>query len=427
MLLSRNVAILLGARVTMSAARAIAGVITALYLAAEGFSGVELGELFLTVTLASAVMTSGIGLLADRVGNKIFLVTVPLLTAAAALVFGFSSSAPVLFVVAALGSFGRGGGAGGGTVGPYRPAEAAMASRAVEAKARNTMFGRLTFASTLGAIGGGLIVGLVQPGQARGAAAVAGYRPAFLAAAFLAAFAGVIALGLRDTHSPERADDEDRRWYQRGFLPRRSWSILWRFWITNGINGVAIGMIGPFMSYWFALRYGASPASIGILFAVVNAATLISILSAAPVAKRMGTVKAIVLARAISGVLLVPMALSPTFGAAGAIYLVRMVAQRLGLPLRQSFVQGVADPREQASVAGLSNLPSQGTQAGTQVLAGYLFDEVNLALPFELAAGFQLLNALAYSALFRRVRPVEEREARPKEPGPSAQPEDGPP
>lgn len=402
----RNVVVLLVARTAMSAARAMTAVVTALYLAAQGFSGVRLGELFLCVALASAAMTAAIGVIADRVGNKVFLIVVPLVTAAAAIVFGWSRSVPVLFVFAALGSFGRGGGAGGGSVGPYRPAEAALASSSVAPARRNTLFGHLSFASTLGALAGGLLASLARPGNATGSAATAAYRPAFVAIAVLAALAGLAATGLREPRVPRRPG-RSRGERRRGVVSR-SWPMLWRFWITNSINGVAMG-VGPFISYWFARRYGVGPAEIGVLFAIVNAATLISVLAAAPIARKVGTVRTIVIMRAASGVLLVPMAFAPSFAAAGAVYLVRMLAQRVGLPLRQSFVQGVADPREQASMAGLSTLPAQGTQAGSQVLVGYLFDEAGLAVPFELAAVFQVLNAAAYHVLFGGVRASGER------------------
>lgn len=181
--------------------------------------------------------------------------------------------------------------------------------------------------------------------------------------------------------------------------------MLWRFWVTNGVNGFAIGMFGPFVSYWLYLRYGASPGEIGLLFALVNLGSLVSTLTAATIGRKLGTVTAIVAVRAITGVLLVPMVLAPTFWLAGGIYFVRMLAQRVGLPLRQSFTQDVADPEERASLAALSNLPAQGTMAGSQVLAGYLFEEVSLAAPFELAAVFQCANAILYGLLFGPWKP----------------------
>lgn len=397
--LDRNVGIVLLSRYAMSASRAIAGVVTALYLTAEGFPATELGLLFLCVTVTSLTMSASIGLLSDRVGRKPFLVVVPLLSAAAAAVYSSSRSAAVLFIFAGLGSFGRGAGAGGGTVGPYQPAEAAFVAERVPSGARASAFGRMYFLSALGALVGGLLAGLARPGaHASGAAATAAYRPAFLAAAALAAAAGLLALGIDESHQRTVRRGKARRpsW------PRRSWPALWRLWLTNGVNGIGIGMLGPFVSYWFFRRYGASPPLIGAVFAAVNLASLVSTLMAARVAKRLGTVRAIAAARAAGGILLFPMVLAPAFWTAAAVYVARMSLQRLGLPLRQAFTQDLADPEERASLAALSVVPAQGTMAGSQVAAGYLFEQVSLGLPFELAGAFQLLNGLLYAVVFGR-------------------------
>ncbi|MGH9044181.1 MAG: MFS transporter [Acidimicrobiales bacterium] len=393
--LDRDLRIVLLARTAMSAARAIAGVVTALYLAAEGFSAIRIGLLFLCVALASAVMSTTIGLVSDWVGRKLFLVVIPLLASAAACVFSADRATALLFVFAALGSFGRGAGAGAGTVGPYQPAEAAYVADRLSGNQRASAFGWLTFSSTLGALAGGLLSTLAQPGHSVGAAATLAYRPTFIAAAALSAIAGLVATALGE---PKHRHTEEK---PRSFrLPRRSWGILWRFWITNGMNGIAIGMFGPFVSYWFHRRFGSSPGQIGVLFAVINVATLAASLMAASIGKRFGAVRAIAAVRIFQGGLLIPMAFAPDFWSAGAIYLLRMLVQRVGLPLRQSFTQDVADPSERASVAAISNLPAQGTQSGSQVLAGYLFDQVALSAPMVIGGAIQALNGAAYLALF---------------------------
>lgn len=397
-----NLRIILIGRATMSVARSVSGVVVALYLAAIGFSALKIGALFLVVTVVSACISTTVGLRSDRVGRKPFLVTVPLLAAVASAVFCFDRTPALLFVFAALGSFGRGQGAGGGTVGPYQPAESAMVAEGVPASARSAAFGRLAFVSSAGALVGGLLAALAQTHRhMTPAAATAAFRPAFAAAAVLAAVAGVVALWL---HEPShRAAPSPPRSARRSPLswPRRSWPALWRLSVTNGVNGLGIGLLGPFVSYWLARRYGATPAAIGLLFALVNLGSLVSSLSAAGIGRRLGTVRAIVAVRAVGGLLTVPMVLAPTFWLAGAMFLLRMLAQRVGLPLRQSFTQDLAHPDERSSVAALSILPAQATMGGSQVLAGYLFDEVGLAAPFELSAVFQCANALLYGILFR--------------------------
>ncbi|MGH2449188.1 MAG: MFS transporter [Chloroflexota bacterium] len=400
--LPRDVSLIIAARASMSAGRALAAVVTPIYLLSIGFDATLLGVLVALTAVASAVMSAGVGLLSDRLGRRFFLIAIPLLTALGAFGFIFTRLYPLLFLFAALGSFGRGGGAGTGTVGPYQPAEQALVTDAVPAAVRNTVFGRLALASSAGALVGGLLAGLPQ---LAGRLALRGsdiYLPAFAVIAILALASSLIVLPVRDVAR--------RPTNRQGLItfPRRSLPLLLKLWSTNSVNGLAVGFFGPFVTYWFFRRYGVGTESIGILYALINLASMVSNLSAAPIARRLGLIRAIVLSRILSAVLLVAVALSPYFWLAGMIYGIRMVTQRVNLPLRQSYVMAMAQPEERASVAGLSNLPAQATSSLSPLLAGYLFQSVSLVLPFELGALFQSINGVMYYFFFRKMLPPEE-------------------
>jgi len=414
--MGRELSIIFLARVLMSATRALAGVLVPIYLAEQGFSALDLGALFVVVALAAAAISSGVGILSDRIGRRIFLIVLPLFAAGAAVAFAITRDVGVLFATAALGSFGRGAGAGAGAVGPYQPAESALAMDVTPANRRNAAFGRLAFGSSIGASAGGLLALLAPDSHLHGNGALTADRPAFLVMAALAVSAGLVALALRE---PVRSHRE-RGAPTRPKFPRHSAWLLYRLWATNGVNGLAIGMFGPFVTYWLYRRYGAGPAEVGVLFSVINLATAASTLSAAPLAHRFGLVRTVTVVRSLQAVLLVPMVLAPTFLVAGGVYLVRMVVQRIGLPLRQSYVVAMADPDERASVAALSNLPSQAAMAASPVLSGYLLDSVSLELPFEIAGVLQLANAWMFWGFFRRSPPEEESVAGTALPDPTA-------
>ncbi|HUZ01028.1 MAG TPA: MFS transporter [Thermomicrobiaceae bacterium] len=402
----RDVGLLLLAQMSMSGTSALAGVIVPIYLALIGFDAVRLGTLFAVTALTSAVLTAGIGVLSDRLGRKVFMVALPLVTTVAAVVFTFSHAVAVIFACAAVGSFGRGAGAGGGTVGPYAPAQQAYLADAVPSSVRNTVFGRLVFASAVGAVVGNLLAAVPDLAGRLGLHGVDAYRPAFYAVALLALAAALLALPITNRKAAPRPGDA-HSWR----LSRPSWSLLLCLWVTNSVNGFAIGFIGPFITYWFYRRYGAGPGTIGLLYTLINLATLASILAAAPVAHRLGLVRTVVLSRMFQGLLLIPMVLAPTFWTAGAVYLVRMCAQRVAMPLRQSFVMAMAPSEERGTVAGLSNVPAQVTSVLSPTLAGYLFEHISLALPFELGGLIQLAGNVLFYAFFRHVRPPEERHA----------------
>jgi MFS family permease len=388
----------------MSASRALAAVVAPVYLAVIGFSALQLGELAMVVGLATAVLSTSIGFMSDRVGRKPFLVVVPLLATLAGIVFAFIRVPAAIFLAAAIGSFGRGSGAGAGMIGPYQPAEQALVAEVTPSARRNIVFGRLAFASSVGALLGGPLALLAGPTRLHGAAATEAFRLPFLVTAGLAAAAGLLAIALHEPAHPAAPGDRGRM----PRFPRRSMPLLARLWATNTVNGLAVGMFGPFVTYWFFRRYGVGPGQIGLLFGVINAATALSTLSAAGFARRWGLVRTVAVVRVLQGVLLVPMILAPSFVLAGGFYLLRMLVQRIGLPLRQSYVLAMADPEERAAVGALSNLPSQATNAIAPIFAGYLFDEVSLSLPFLLAAVLQVVNAGLYWGFFRNMPPEEE-------------------
>ncbi len=387
----------------MSVGRALAGVVTPIYLAVIGFGPLELSVYIMVVAGASALLSTGIGTFSDRVGRRVFLVVVPLFTGAAGSIFALTTSHPALFIAGALGSFGRGAGAGAGTIGPYQPAESAYVTERVTAQHRNAVFGRLTFASSVGAALGGLLALLVPSIHAHAKAPVDLFRAAFVAIAVVSILAGLVALALREDRRPWRAATT-----RRPQFPRRSRWLLYRLWVTNTLNGTAVGMFGPFLTYWFYRRFGVGPAAVGVLFTIINVATMASSLSAASWARRWGLVRTVSVVRVLQSLLIIPMVLAPNFVLAGSWFLVRMLVQRIGLPLRQSYVVGLADPDERASVTALSNLPSQIATSLSPLLTGYLFAEADLVVPFEIASVLQLANALTFWAFFHDHPPEEE-------------------
>lgn len=210
----------------------------------------------------------------------------------------------------------------------------------------------------------------------------------------------------RPPEAPTAAPTSVARTRQRVPLSELGRAIVWRLWVTNASNGVAVGLFGPFITYWFYLRFGADTNTVGLIYIVVNVVTIATNLLTHRVAKRLGVVPSVVILRTVQALLLVPMALSPTIAVARFVYTLRMCVQRIGMAVRQSFVMSTAPADERARVAALSRLPSQGLASAAPLLSGYLFDEVSLAAPFEIAAFFQLINALSFGWLFRRAAPI---------------------
>ncbi|MHB1533904.1 MAG: MFS transporter [Acidimicrobiales bacterium] len=406
----RDAALLLAGRVLMSGQRALVGVVVPVYLARRGWSAIHLAALFAVVALASAVLSTAIATWADRVGRRPFVVALPLVSAAAAAVFALSGNQVLMFSFAAVGSFGRGSGAGAGTVGPYQPAEQALLAGLVEDAQRPRLFALVASASALGGLLGAALAAtpIGAPLHAHGPAGPATYQLAFWAAMVLAGGAAACALPVREPARPAptlaagEAEAGTGASLRRG--PRLSpvgWRLVQRLWVTNATNGIAVGLFGPFVTYWFYRRFGAGTTTIGLIYIVVNVVTLATNLSASPLARRWGVVRTVVVLRSCQALLLIPLAFSPSLLLAAVIYTARMSVQRVGMALRQSFVMTAAPAHERARVAALSQLPTQTLAGVAPLLSGYLFDEVSLAAPIEIAACFQLANAVTFGLFFR--------------------------
>jgi MFS family permease len=400
--MTRDMGLLLAARASMSTGRSLAGVTLPVYLATLGYNGAQLGLLFALNSLFSGLVAVLVGLLSDRFGRKPFVILIPAITAGCALLVGYTSVTVVLFAGAVIGTIGGGSGAGAGSVGPYSPAETALMTDVTPAEHRNSLFGRLAFYAALGALIGAPLAGVSDLAVRLGVHGPDAYRPAFALAAALALLTAVLALPIANPRMHHSTGRNPFAW------PKRSLPFLVRFWAVIAVNGVALGFFSPFITFWFHLRFHASAGEIGLLYAIINVITMVSNLSAASIARRLGLVRAIASIWVVQALFMIPMALSPTFWLAGVFYLFRQLAQRVQMPLRQSYVMAMVPQEERGAVAGLSQLPAQVTSGLAPLPAGYLFDHISMELPIEIAGTLQVCVGGLMWLFFRTMAPPEE-------------------
>jgi len=359
--LNRDLFWLLLLRVLRSFAQGYLGIITPLYLALLGYTAVDLGVLFSVSAVASAVLSTACGVLSDRFGRKTFLILISLMMAAGGVMFGMTNSFAVLVAAGAIGSIGRGGAVAGGAWGPFYPAAQALVAEQTLDIDRTTVFGALSFVGVGAAAMGSLLAALPHLLNSAFAMPVLfGYRMLFIATGVFGVAMALAAIPVRELHLGEAADDPAGDARPSDPPPRAlllglsapSWRLIWRFMVTNATNGLAIGMLGPFVVYWFYRRFGVSSSQLAELFFVLNLVSAIPYLMAGRIAIAMGSVRSVVVTRAIGTVLLFGVVLMPTFLTAAALYTIRLVFNVLSIPVRQSYLMGVIDPAALARSAG---------------------------------------------------------------------------
>jgi MFS family permease len=407
-------------RVLRSLAQGYLGIIVPLYMVMLGYNAIALGEMLAVSALAAAAISTATGMLADRFGRKNFLAVISLLLAIGGAGFGLSTSLGWLIFWGAIGSVGRGGAMAGGAWGAFYPAVQALIADCTDDYNRTTVFGAFSFVGVLSGALGSLLAGLpVLLEHLAGIPILEGYRALFLLSAVFGLAMAIAVIPVRETYAldlaaarlkeREQAGEPPEPPRERRFgLSRESRRLVARFMVTNSTNGLAIGMLGPIVVYWFYRRFGVSAAELASMFFIMNLVASVPYLMAGRIAIAFGTVRSVVATRAVGTVLLFGVVLMPTFAWAAVLYGIRMVFNVLSIPVRQSYLMGVIDPSERATASGFANFPSQVTSAAGPYMAGYFMEHIALSLPLEFAAVMQGLNTVLYWAFFHNVRPPEE-------------------
>lgn len=398
---------LLGSRALRSLAQGYLSIIVPLYLVRVGYDTVRIGVLLTAAAAGGAGLTALVGFAADRWGRKPMLVVLGLTSTGGAIVFALTTQYMALVVAAAVGAIGLGGGAAsGGGFGPYYPAEQALvAEHAGDAK-RTTVFAGLSLVGVLAASVGAALASVPRLTVLAGwGTRLDGYHFLFWLTALVGLATAAVVLPVRET---SLAQSPAPRASAAPLSPRTR-GLLLRFAITNAVNGMAIGFLGPILALWFHLRYGVDAATIGSLYLIINLAAVVSYVGVPWVTRRLGgVVRTVVTVRLASAALLGVIPLMPTFALAGAAYLVRMLANAVSVPVRQSYVMGIVDPAERSRMAALSNLPARMFALAGPTLAGLMLGTWWIGVPLELASGLQLAYAGLYWRFFHHVHPPEE-------------------
>ncbi len=370
----------------------------ALYLRALDWSGVQISWVLAAALLSGAALTMVLGPLSDRLGRRRFLLGYDLLQGAAAAV-AFATTAPLPLAAAAiLGGFGRGG---NGAAGPFSPVEQAWLAQCVPAAERGPFYSLNAALGFLGMAAGALIAGL--PGWMDGAAPPASaYRPLFAVTAVLSLVAfALLAAGhdAKDAATPRSAAHEATEKIER----RQENALIRRLVVANALNGAGLGLSGPLLTYWFALRFHHGPGSLGPMIAAGFVLAAGGSLFARWLTRRIGIVRAVVMMRAAGLLLLFMLPFATSFAVASALYIGRTVLNRGTSGPRSALSIGLVRPSRRGFSAASANVALQIPRSIGPVLAGICYDAGWFSEPFVAAALFQAAYVWLYDRSFRNV------------------------
>ena len=168
-------------------------------------------------------------------------------------------------------------------------------------------------------------------------------------------------------------------------------------------------MIQSFAAYWFYLRFGVSPRTLGAIFFWANMFAGISALLASQLASRIGLVRTMVVTHLPSNILLILVPFMPTLGLAIVVLLARFSISQMDVPTRQSYTMAVVRPEERSAAAGITGIARTTGAAISPLFAGLLFARPSfINVPFFFAGGLKIIYDLLLYRAFVAIRPPEE-------------------
>ncbi len=383
-------------------------VVLVLYLVGLGLSEAETGILLTATLLGDTLVSLYLTTQADRIGRRRMLVIGTALMAAAGVAFAFTHELWLLVIAGTIGVISP----SGQEVGPFLSIEQAALSQVIPDRARTDVFAWYTLAgavaTALGALAAGFLTNVLQ----RSWSPVDSYRAVVIGYACL----GVVLLIMFRATSPAiEPRRSDRAAHPRSPLARfsglhQSHAVVVRLAGLFALDSFGGGfVVQSFAAYWFYLRFGVDPKTLGTLFFAANVLAGLSALVASRLANRIGLVNTMVVTHLPSNVLLMMIPMMPTLALATLVLLLRFSISQMDVPTRQSYTMAVVSPEERAAASGITGVARTTGAALSPLFAGLLFAHPSLInVPFYIAGTLKIAYDLLLYRAFRSLKPPEE-------------------
>jgi len=280
------------------------------------------------------------------------------LMTAAGITFALTRNFLVLLVAGTIGVISP----SGNEVGPFLPIEQAALAHVVPSDRRPSVFAWYTltgaFATALGSLAAGVLSHTLH------------YRGVIVLYAVLG-----IALALAFTRlstAAEVAAPQTRSAFGLG----RSRAVVLRLAALFALDSFAGGfVVQSFAAYWFYLRFGVDPATLGAIFFGANLLAGISALVASRLAARFGLIRTMVFTHLPSNVLLILVPLMPSLPLAVAVLFARFSISQMDVPTRQAYLMSVVSPEERSGAGGITGVARTIGAGLAPIFAGLLFSQ----------------------------------------------------
>jgi len=383
-------------------------VVLVLYLVGLGLSESDTGLLLTATLLGDTLVSLYLTTQADRLGRRRMLIAGAALMVGAGIAFAFTRQMWMLVVAGTIGVVSP----SGQEVGPFLSIEQAALAQVVPGRARTDVFAWYTLTGAVATALGALAAGFATSALQASWAPVDSYRVVVVAyaligvalAAIFSAASPAVEAGISSTPAG------DRPIVARLSGIHRSRRVVLKLAALFSLDSFGGGfVVQSFAAYWFYLRFGVDPRTLGTLFFAANVFAGLSALVASRLAHRIGLVNTMVVTHLPSNVLLMLIPLMPTLPLASLMLLLRFSISQMDVPTRQSYTMAVVAPDERAAASGITGVARTTGAALSPLFAGLLFARPSLVdVPFYIAGTLKIAYDLLLFFAFRSLEPPEE-------------------
>jgi MFS family permease len=369
------------------------------YLTLLGFDAIRVGILITATLLGAGVMTLAVGLVAHRYASRSLLMGASLLLIAVSVALTQATDFWPLLLIAAVGVINP----SAGDVTMFAPLEQSLLTRAVQARWRTALFARYSLAGSLvGALGAQAAGFPDLLGAWLGVETKHAVQSMFLAYAVLGAAILLLYRTLPSAFEAPRAAAAAPLHKSR----KTVYKLATLFSLDAFGGGFAVQSL---IALWLFQRFDLSIATAATIFFWTNVLAAFSHLAAARIARRIGLVNTMVFTHLPANVFLILVPLMPTLPLAILFLCLRSALSQMDVPVRSSYVMAVVAPEERAAAASVTAVPRSFAAAVSPAFGGYLLSLSAFGWPLILCGGLKIVYDVLLLAMFRNVKPPEER------------------
>lgn len=378
--------------------------ILAIYLNLIGFDEILIGFILSATLVNSIIFNLFSSFFADRIGRKKVLIIYASLMAVSGCVFFITENYFALIIAAFIGTIN----VTGSETGAFLSLEQAILPKTVKnIKKTNIVFALYNIIGTLAMAGGILLSSLPQIIQDHfGGSTIDSFKPLFLI--YILAGIAVAIIYFFFSKEIEIKKTLDSKIFSSNLSPK-SKQIILKMSSLFALDSFAGGfVIQSIVAFWFFTKFGVDLTTLSIIFSVAGVLTAISFFFAAKIADRIGLINTMVFTHIPSNILLILVAIAPTFYFALALYLARMSLSQMDVPTRQAYIIAVVEENERTSAAGITNTSRNVAQSISPSITGAIIHSLWFSAPFMIGGLLKIVYDVGIYAIFRKTKPSHE-------------------